>query len=74
MFSVVQALLYHGRMKSQDATTNPIVRLKIERRSNHPWIFQKMVDKPDPRPKPGSVVDIIDRDGTFAGRGFYNGH
>jgi 23S rRNA (cytosine1962-C5)-methyltransferase len=55
-------------------TANPIVHLKIERRSNHPWIFQKMVEKPDPRPKPGSVVDIIDRDGVFAGRGFYNGH
>jgi 23S rRNA (cytosine1962-C5)-methyltransferase len=55
-------------------TPNPVVHLKIERRSNHPWIFQKMVDKPDPRPKPGSIVDIVDREGTFAGRGFYNGH
>jgi 23S rRNA (cytosine1962-C5)-methyltransferase len=55
-------------------TPNPVVHLKIERRSNHPWIFQKMVEKPDPRPKPGSIVDIIDREGTFAGRGFYNGH
>ncbi|HEX6833516.1 MAG TPA: class I SAM-dependent rRNA methyltransferase [Rudaea sp.] len=54
--------------------TNPTVHLKIERRSNHPWIFQKMVEKPDPRPKPGSIVDIVDRDGAFAGRGFYNGH
>ena len=53
---------------------NPVVHLKIERRSNHPWIFQKMIEKPDPRPKPGSVVDIVDREGTFAGRGFYNGH
>lgn len=61
-------------MSQRDASANPVVRLKIERRSNHPWIFQKMVDKPEPRPKPGSVVDIIDRDGTFAGRGFYNGH
>ena len=50
------------------------VRLKIERRSNHPWIYQKMVEKPEPKPKPGSVVDIIDRDGTWVGRGFYNGH
>jgi 23S rRNA (cytosine1962-C5)-methyltransferase len=55
-------------------SANPVVRLKIERRSNHPWIFQKMVEKPEPRPKPGSVVDIVDRDGTYAGRGFYNGH
>ena len=37
--------------------TNPTVRLKIERRSNHPWIFQKMVDKPATKPKPGSVVE-----------------
>jgi 23S rRNA (cytosine1962-C5)-methyltransferase len=64
---------YHERMSSP-SNDNPVVRLKIERRSNHPWIFQKMVDKPEPRPKPGSVVDIYDRDGTFAGRGFYNGH
>ena len=53
---------------------NPVVHLKIERRSNHPWIFQKMVEKPEPKPKPGTVVDIYDRDGAFAGRGFYNGH
>ena len=33
-----------------------------------------MVEKPEPRPKPGSVVDIVDRDGALAGRGFYNGH
>ncbi|HSX60872.1 MAG TPA: class I SAM-dependent rRNA methyltransferase [Tahibacter sp.] len=56
------------------SSANPAVQLKIERRSNHPWIFQKMVEKPAERPKPGSVVDIYDRDGSFAGRGFYNGH
>jgi len=61
-------------MNERNGSENPVVRLKIERRSNHPWIFQKMVDKPEPKPKPGSVVDIVDRDGTFAGRGFYNGH
>ncbi|HEX5124369.1 MAG TPA: class I SAM-dependent rRNA methyltransferase [Rhodanobacteraceae bacterium] len=52
----------------------PIIHLKTERRSTHPWIFQKMVEKPTVRPKPGSVVEIIDREGNFAGRGFYNGH
>lgn len=56
------------------ATSNPVIRLKIERRSNHPWIFQKMVEKPEPKPKPGTIVDIVDRDDSFAGRGFYNGH
>ena len=52
----------------------PLITLKTERRSNHPWIFQKMVEKPDPKPKPGTIVDIVDREGNFAGRGFYNGH
>jgi 23S rRNA (cytosine1962-C5)-methyltransferase len=52
----------------------PTVHLKIERRSNHPWVFQKMVEKPEPKPKPGSVVEVIDREGQWCGRGFYNGH
>src|ERR1700745_3027358 len=52
----------------------PQVRLKIERRSSHPWIFQKMVEKPAQRLPAGSVVDILDRGGQWVGRGFYNGH
>jgi 23S rRNA (cytosine1962-C5)-methyltransferase len=52
----------------------PAVRLKIVRRSAHPWIFQKMVEKPATRLPPGSIVDILDRDGQWVGRGFYNGH
>jgi len=52
----------------------PTVRLKIERRSSHPWIFQKMVEKPGGRIPPGSVVEIQDRTGQWVGRGFYNGH
>ena len=52
----------------------PQVKLKIARRSSHPWIFQKMVEKPAERIPPGSVVDIVDRDNQWAGRGFYNGH
>ena len=61
-------------MDPEFALANPIVHLKIERRSKHPWIFQKMVEKPELKPKPGTIVDIVDRDGAFAGRGFYNGH
>ena len=61
-------------MNQEFALANPIVHLKIERRSKHPWIFQKMVEKPELKPKPGTIVDIVDRDGAFAGRGFYNGH
>src|SRR5580704_4797601 len=52
----------------------PEVRLKIARRSAHPWIFQKMVEKPAERIPGGSVVDIVDRDNKWVGRGFYNGH
>jgi len=52
----------------------PQVRLKIARRSSHPWIFQKMVERPATRLPAGSVVDVVDRDGQWVGRGFYNGH
>ncbi len=52
----------------------PIVRLKIERKSTHPWIFQKMVEKPEQKPRPGSIVDIVDATNHWVGRGFYNGH
>jgi 23S rRNA (cytosine1962-C5)-methyltransferase len=52
----------------------PQIRLKIARRSGHPWIFQKMVEKPASRLPGGSVVDVLDRDGQWVGRGFYNGH
>ncbi len=62
---------YHGRMND---TALPVIQLKIERRSNHPWIFQKMVEKPVAKPKPGSLVDIVDNTGHWVGRGFYNGH
>lgn len=52
----------------------PTVRLKNAWRSSHPWIFQRLVEKPAQRPKPGSIVDVIGVDGEWIGRGFYNGH
>jgi 23S rRNA (cytosine1962-C5)-methyltransferase len=52
----------------------PIVRLRNAWRSNHPWIFQKLVEKPASKPRPGSIVEIIGVDGEWIGRGFYNGH
>ena len=55
-------------------TPLPVVRLKNAWRSSHPWIFQKLVEKPTVRPKPGSIVDVVGIDGEFIGRGFYNGH
>ena len=56
------------------ASLLPQVKLKIVRRSSHPWIFQKMVEKPAERIPGGTIVDIIDRDGQWAGRGFFNWH
>src|SRR4051812_20061473 len=43
-------------------------------RSTHPSIFQKLVQKPAAKPKPGTIVDIVGVDGEWVGRGFYNGH
>jgi 23S rRNA (cytosine1962-C5)-methyltransferase len=57
-----------------DDTPLPTVRLKNAWRSSHPWIFQRLVEKPAPRLKPGSLVDVAAVDGTWIGRGFYNGH
>ncbi|HVI59549.1 MAG TPA: class I SAM-dependent rRNA methyltransferase [Luteimonas sp.] len=52
----------------------PTIRLRNAWRGGHPWIFQKLVDKPAQRPKPGSIVDVVGVDGDWIGRGFYNGH
>jgi len=52
----------------------PTVRLKNAWRSSHPWIFQKLVEKPAQKPRPGEIVDAYDVEGQFIGRGFYNGH
>ena len=55
-------------------TALPAVHLKNAWRSSHPWIFQKLVAKPEPKPKPGTIVEVIGVDGEWIGRGFYNGH
>jgi 23S rRNA (cytosine1962-C5)-methyltransferase len=55
-------------------TEIPTVRLKNAWRGTHPWIFQKLVEKPAQRPKPGAIVDVVGVDGVWIGRGFYNGH
>jgi 23S rRNA (cytosine1962-C5)-methyltransferase len=61
-------------VESENAAALPRVSMKIARKSSHPWVFQKMVDKPAMRIPPGSVVEIVDRDGQRVGQGFYNGH
>ncbi len=57
-----------------NAEQYPAVRLKNAWRSTHPWIFQKLVDKPPQKPRPGSIVDVFGVDNEWIGRGFYNGH
>ncbi len=61
---------YNGGMDNAPTT----VRLKNAWRSTHPWIFQKLVEKPAVRPKPGAIVEIVGVDDVWIGRGFYNGH
>jgi 23S rRNA (cytosine1962-C5)-methyltransferase len=56
------------------STALPEVRLKIARRSSHPWVFQKMVEKPTQRVPNGCVVNVLDRAGQWVGRGLYNAH
>lgn len=55
-------------------TDIPTVHLRNAWKSTHPWIFQRLVEKPSQRPKPGSIVDVVGNDGVWIGRGFYNGH
>ena len=59
---------------NQSSDAIPAVRLKNAWKSSHPWIFQRLVEKPAQRPKPGSIVDVVGVDGEWIGRGFYNGH
>jgi 23S rRNA (cytosine1962-C5)-methyltransferase len=56
------------------ASELPQVKLKLVRRSSHPWVFQKMVEKPQQRIAGGSIVDVVDRAGQWVGRGFFNWH
>ena len=56
---------YNGGMNSI-----PTIRLKNAWRSSHPWIFQRLVEKPAQRPKPGESGDVGGVEGEFFGRGF----
>jgi 23S rRNA (cytosine1962-C5)-methyltransferase len=38
----------------------------------HPWVYANAVAKTDGNPQPGDVVSLVDHDGRFIGRGFYN--
>ena len=50
----------------------PVISLKAKRNSLHPWIFNRMIRHPQKRLKPGTLVEIISKEGEFIGRGIYN--
>ncbi len=50
----------------------PRIQLKTDPFTHHPWIFQKMIQRPKYRLSPGTVVEVVSRQGAFVGRGFYH--
>lgn len=52
------------------------IKMKTPKKFSHPWVFQKMIEKStgEGKVKNGSVVDLVDPDGTWVARGLYNGH
>ncbi|MDQ1272164.1 MAG: rRNA (cytosine1962-C5)-methyltransferase [Planctomycetota bacterium] len=50
----------------------PVISLKARRNSLHPWIFSRMIRHPQQRLQPGSLVEVLSREGSFIGRGIYN--
>jgi hypothetical protein len=56
----------------QEGDPLPRVELRVDRHSRHPWIFRRMLREPSAPVEPGQLVEVVARDGRFAGRGFYN--
>lgn len=52
--------------------TLPQVRLTKNLKFTHPWVNNKLIEKPESRIPPGSVVDVVGPKGDWLGRGFYN--
>ncbi|MDN3513110.1 MAG: class I SAM-dependent rRNA methyltransferase [Candidatus Brocadia sp.] len=50
----------------------PVISLKARRNSLHPWIFSRMIRHSQKRLPPGTLVEVVSREGTFLGRGIYN--
>ncbi len=50
----------------------PVLSLKARRNSLHPWIFNRMIRHPQKKLKPGTLVEVISKEGDFIGRGIYN--
>ncbi len=50
----------------------PVIFLKRERTSAHPWIFRKMVALPRRAPPAGALVEVRSKSGAFVGRGIFH--
>ncbi len=50
----------------------PVVEMKTRHSSNHVWIYRRMLGGPYDEIEPGTLVEVVERDGRFVGRGFYN--
>ncbi|HHT9147211.1 MAG TPA: class I SAM-dependent rRNA methyltransferase [Candidatus Wunengus sp. YC61] len=50
----------------------PVISLKAKRNSLHPWIFNRMIRHPQKKLKPGTLVEVVSKEGEFIGRGIYN--
>ena len=50
------------------------IQLKSSRTPTHPWIWSAQVRAPEQALPPGSIVNIVDANARFVGRGFWNGH
>jgi 23S rRNA (cytosine1962-C5)-methyltransferase len=50
----------------------PRLSLRVPASRQHLFYFRKMVVKPETFIEAGAVVDVVDRNGAFAGVGFYN--
>lgn len=56
-------------------TTNKVILKQGRARPlwfGHPWVYANAVARAEGQPEPGDVVSLVDHDGRFIGRGFYN--
>ncbi len=42
--------------------------------AGHPWVFAQAIERIDGAPAAGDVVDVVDREGHYLGRGYYSPH
>src|SRR5579862_9759343 len=63
---------YHSPCMNPPASPRPSVRLRVPGSRHHLFFFRKMVVKPETFIDAGTIVDVIDRNDTNLGCGFYN--